>query len=193
VEGAAALPLLRTRRSVPALLLQAPGPSAAEIDAALEVAMRAPDHGALRPWRFVLIRGAARAQLADLLVRRMRERDPPAPPHKIDKTATQTRSVPLVIALGARLLREHKVPEIEQLLASGAAVMNLLNAFHLQGYGAILLTGPNAYDREIAAALGFAADERLLGFLYVGSRPPQLQLPPPPPIERASCVREWTG
>jgi nitroreductase len=192
-DAEALLALLRTRRSVPALLLHEPGPSEAEIDAALEVAMRAPDHGGLRPWRFVLIRGAGREHLAQLLVRRMRERDPPSPPHKIDKAATQTRNAPLVIAVGAKLVREHKVPEIEQLLSSGAAVMNLLDAFHVQGYGAILLTGPNAYDGEIATALGFGADERLLGFVYVGSRPAQLQLPSPAPIARASCVREWTG
>src|SRR5579871_1859691 len=164
-DAEALLSLLRTRRSVPALLLHEPGPSEAEIDAALEVAMRAPDHGGLRPWRFVLIRGAAREPLAQLLVRRMRERDPPSPPHKIDKAATQTRNAPLVIAVGAKLVREHKVPEIEQLLSSGAAVMNLLDAFHVQGYGAILLTGPNAYDGEIARALGFGAEERLLGFV----------------------------
>ena len=187
------LDALRTRRSVPALLLREPGPSNDEIEAALEVALRAPDHGGLRPWRFLLIRGDARERLAELFVRRMRERVPPSPPHKIDKAATQTRSAPLVIAAGVKVVREHKVPEIEQLLSGGAAVMNLLDAFHVQGYGAILLTGPNAYDGEIAAALGFAADERLLGFVYVGSRPAQLQLPAPAPIERAACVREWTG
>jgi nitroreductase len=192
-DGQALLSLLRTRRSVPALLLRAPGPSEAEIDAALEVAMRAPDHGALRPWRFVLIRGAARERLAELFVRRMREREPPSPPHKIDKAGAQTRTAPLVIAVGAKLVREHKVPEIEQLLSCGAAVMNLLDAFHAQGYGAILLTGPNAYDGEIAAALGFGPDEQLLGFVYVGSRPAQLQLPSPAPTARASSVREWTG
>ncbi len=189
----ALLSLLRTRRSVPALLLREPGPSEAEIDVALELAMRAPDHGGLRPWRFVLIRGAARERLAELFVRRMRERDPPSPPHKIDKAATQTRQTPLVIAVGARLVREHKVPEIEQLLSGGAAVMNLLDAFHVQGYGAILLTGPNAYDGEIATALGFTFDEQLLGFVYVGSRPAELQLPSPAPVARGSCVREWIG
>ena len=187
------LDLLRTRRSVPALLLREPGPSEAEIEVALELAMRAPDHGGLRPWRFALIRGEAREPFAALLVRRMRERDPPSPAHKIDKAATQMRSTPLVIALAAKVLREHKVPVIEQVLSGGAALMNLLDAFHVQGYGAILLTGPNAYDGEIAKALGFAADEQLLGFVYVGSRPAQLTLPAPAPIERSAYVREWTG
>lgn len=192
-EASRLLDLLRARRSVPALRLADPGPSEAEIELALEIAMRAPDHGALRPWRFVLIRGPARAHLAELLVRRMRERDPPSPAHKIDKADAQTRTAPLVIVIGARTVREHKVPEIEQLLACGAAVMNLLNAFQLQGYGAILLTGPNAYDRQIATALGFAADERCLGFLYVGTPPAGLQLPAPAPSPRSTYVREWSG
>ncbi len=186
------LEALRARRSVPALLLREPGPSDEEINIALETAMRGPDHGALRPWRFVLIRAAARIHLAELLVRRMRERDPNTPPHKLDKAAAMPRTAPLVIAMGARILREHKIPEIEQLLACGAALMNLLNAFHILGYGAIVLTGANAYDPQIAASLGFAADEQCLGFIYVGSRPEQLQLPASTSIP-SDRVREWHG
>ena len=192
-ESERLLELLRSRRSVPALQLREPGPSEAEIDAALEVAMRAPDHGALRPWRFVLIRGQARSRLAELFVRRMRERDPNTPAFKIDKAGTMPRTAALVIAVGARIVHQHKVPEVEQLLSCGAALMNLLNAFHILGYGAIMLTGPNAYDREIATTLGFAADEQCLGFVYVGSLPEGLQLPAPARIAREACVREWNG
>ena len=65
-------------------------------------------------------------------------------------------TAPLVIAAGARILVPHKVPEIEQLLAAVAGVMNLLNAFHAQGFGAIWLTGGNAYDREVADTLGIS-------------------------------------
>jgi nitroreductase len=192
-ESGRLLELLRSRRSVPALQLRAPGPSDAEIDAALTVAMRAPDHGALRPWRFVLIRGEARLRLAELLVRRMRERDPSTPAFKTDKAGTMPRTAALVIALGARIVPQHKVPEVEQLLSCGAALMNLLNAFHILGYGAIMLTGPSAYDREIATTLGFADNEQCLGFVYVGSLPDQLQLPAPARIVREDCVREWNG
>ena len=61
------------------------------------------------------------------------------------------------------------MPEIEQTLSVGAAVMNLLNALHAQGFGAVLLTGPNVYDPLVARALGYGADERLIGFMYVGT------------------------
>jgi nitroreductase len=187
-----ALQALLTRRSVPALQLREPGPSAAELNAAIEAAFSAPDHGALKPLRLVLVRGAARTQLSELFVRCMLEREPPAPAGKIDKARRMPLSAPLVIAVGARVLAGHKVPEIEQLLAAGAGVMNLLNAFHAQGYGAIWLTGPNAYDARIAQALAFAADERSLGFVYVGSTEPQNSAAPRR-LERGDAVRDWGG
>jgi nitroreductase len=187
-----ALQALLTRRSVPALQLREPGPSAAELDAAIEAAFSAPDHGALKPLRLVLVRGAARAQLSELFVRCMLKREPPAPAGKIDKARRMPLSAPLVIAVGARVLAGHKVPEIEQLLAAGAGVMNLLNAFHAQGYGAVWLTGPNAYDARIAQALAFAADERSLGFVYVGSSEPQNGAAPRR-LERGDAVRDWGG
>ncbi len=191
--AAPALEALLSRRSVPALLLGEPGPSPAQIDIALEAASHAPDHGALRPWRFILIRdAAARQRLSELFVARMQERDPSVPEGKIEKARKMPRHAPLVIAVGAHVLAAHKVPELEQLLSIGAAVMNLLNAFHAQGFGAIWLTGGNAYDPQIAARLGFAADERSLGFVYVGTAQGPLR-EAPPRAERSSIVREWGG
>ncbi|HEX4050616.1 MAG TPA: nitroreductase [Steroidobacteraceae bacterium] len=188
-----ALETLLSRRSVPALLLGEPGPSPAQIDTALEAAARAPDHGALRPWRFVLIRAAAaRARLSELFVRRMLERDAGTPPNKLDKARNMPLTAPLVIAIAAHVQREHKVPELEQLLSTGAAVMNLLNAFHAQGYGAIWLTGGNAYDPQIWAELGFGPEERSLGFLYVGTLRGALREGSRRP-EPGAIAREWGG
>ncbi len=199
-RGAAALATLLSRRSVPALQLHGPGPRDAEVDTAIDAALHAPDHGLLRPWRFVVIRGAARERLSELFVRRMLERDPTIPEGKVHKARSQPLAAQVVIAVGARILREHKVPELEQLLSTGAAVMNLLNAFHAQGYGAIWLTGGNAYDPQIAAALGFAADERCLGFVYVGSADTATREADAPRVEadarrvqRGAIAREWTG
>ena len=191
-ETANTIETLLSRRSVPALQLREPGPSHEQIDTAIDAALRAPDHGALKPWRFVLIHGAARSRLSELLVRRLQQREPATPPGKLDKARNMPLSAPLVIAVGARLRQDHKVPEVEQLLATGAGVMNLLNAFHAQGYGAIWLTGGNAYDPEVAAALGFEAPERLLGFVYVGSIAAHDSSPPRLP-ERAAFVRDWSG
>jgi nitroreductase len=128
-----AIEAMLSRRSVPALRLHEPGPSSAQIDVALDAALCAPDHGALRPWRFVLIHGVAREHLAGLLAARMQEREPDTVPGKIERLRTQVRTAPLVIAVGARIEPTHKVPEIEQLLSVGAGVMNLLKRFMLKG------------------------------------------------------------
>jgi nitroreductase len=185
------LEALLTRRSVAALKLREPGPSAQQLTAAIDAALRAPDHGNLKPWRCVLIRGSARAQLSELFVRRMQQREPPAPPGKVEKARTMPLSAPLVIAVGAHIRADHKVPEVEQLLSCGAATMNLMNALHAQGYGSIWLTGPNAYDPQIAQALGFAAQERLLGFVYVGT--PEAEATHTASIDHTGFVRDWSG
>jgi nitroreductase len=192
LENPNALDALLTRHSVPALQLHEPGPSQPQIDAAIAAALRAPDHGNLKPWRCVLIRGAARARLSELLVRRMQQREPATPLPKLEKVRNQSLTAPLVIAIGARVQRDHKVPELEQLLSSGAATMNLLNAFHIQGFAAIWLTGGNAYDPQVVQALGFGADERCLGFIYVGSggwKPGAVT----PAVTASAHVRDWSG
>jgi nitroreductase len=191
-EASNTIETLLSRRSVPALQLRGPGPSREQIDIAIDAALRAPDHGSLKPWRFVLIHGAARSRLSELFVRRLQLREPATPPGKLDKARNMPLSAPLIIAVGARLRQDHKVPEVEQLLATGAGVMNLLNAFHAQGYGAIWLTGGNAYDPEVAAALGFDAQERCLGFVYVGSIPAQ-DSSAARTAERDAFVRDWSG
>jgi nitroreductase len=192
-ERASAIEALLSRRSVPALQLSEPGPTPEEITTAIDAALCAPDHGALRPLRMVLIQGDARARLSDLLTRRMLEREPPAPPGKVDKTRRMLAIAPLVIAIGARVAVSPKVPELEQLFSAAAGVMNLLNAFHALGYGAIWLTGANAYDPKVAEALQFAADERCLGFLYAGSVASSNKSPAPRRLEHAGAVRDWTG
>jgi nitroreductase len=186
------LEMLLSRRSIPAQCLTGPGPDEAQLNAALEVAMRAPDHGRMQPWRFRLIRGAARARLADLLVASARARDPATPAAQLEKLRSRPQQVPLVIAVSARLRDNPKVPEIEQLLSTGASVMNLLNALHAQGFGAILLTGPSVYDPALAMALGCEAGERLVGFVYVGTVGVVTPTPPARPAS-AAFVSEWSG
>jgi nitroreductase len=55
-----AVKLLLERAS--AVKLRGPGPSQHELETILRSALRAPDHGRLRPWRFIVISGADREQ-----------------------------------------------------------------------------------------------------------------------------------
>ena len=163
------LDVLLTRRSIPAQCLTGPGPDDAQLAAALEATMRAPDHGRMLPWRFKLIRGEAKARFADILVAAALAHDPATPPRQLEKIRSRPQHAPLVIAVSARLRENPKVPEVEQILAVGAAAMNLLNALHAQGFGAVMLTGASVYDPTVAKALGYGTDERLMAFVYVGT------------------------
>jgi nitroreductase len=85
-----------------------------------------------------------------------------------------------------------KVPEVEQLLAAGAGIMNLLNAFHMMGFGAVWLTGASVYDEAVSSALGLAKSEKLLGLVFVGT--PAVNTPPPlSRPKRAQFVSEWVA
>lgn len=188
-DGLRALHLLLERRSV--ATLEDPPPTAAEVNLILDAGLRAPDHGRLRPWRFVLIRREARTAFGHCLVAAARKRDPSAPQSLLDRYQAWTASTPLLIAVGAKVSARHFIPEVEQVLSAGAAAMNMLNAVHLLGYGGIWVTGPNSYDPDVNACLGFHSPDRLVGLLAIGTaRTTTTKVKRPP---RAPYVAEWTG
>jgi len=163
------LSALRHRRSTPSRLLGAPGPDAAQLHALLECAVRVPDHGKLVPWRFVAIAGAAKSALCDFIAARSRERDPGAAEAVVEKDRLRFSFAPLVLVVVGRLTPGHKVPEQEQLLSGGALCFQLLLAADAMGFGAQWLTGWPAYDPAVAARLGLGPNERVLGFLHLGT------------------------
>ncbi|MGH8778245.1 nitroreductase family protein [Paraburkholderia sp.] len=171
--------------------LTSPGPNDTELASVFDAALRAPDHGKLRPWRFVVVRGAARAALGEVLVDIANARAPDEPRSAHQHRAQKAQAAPVIIAIAAAIDTTSTVPEVEQLLSVGAATMNMLNAIHALGYGGFWVTGPDSYDAHMHASLGFGSDERLLGFLFVGT-PSAAQRGTVRP-ERTAHVREWTG
>jgi len=161
---------LNTRISTPSRLLQAPGPSAAQLTQMLEAAMHVPDHGRLAPWRFLQIAGDARLALGELLAARWREREPDAGAAALEKERLRFACAPCIITVIGQPVRNHKVPEIEQLLSGGAVCLSLLHAAHALGFGAQWLTSWVAYDPIVKARLGLGSDEQVLGFIHIGTR-----------------------
>lgn len=187
LKTTAALEVLLSRQSH--WPLTEPAPADAELDLIFDAALRAPDHGNLRPWRFVTIRGDARGPLGDVLVDLACARSPGEPRSAHAHRRQKAYAAPIVIALGAAISSQSTVPETEQLLAVGAATMNMLNAIHALGYGGFWATGADSYEAQLHDALGFAPNERLLGFLFVGTpkNPGQATTRP----ARSEHVREW--
>jgi nitroreductase len=172
---------LSERRSVAAHRLGAPGPGEAEIETLLTVAARVPDHGRLVPWRFILIAGEAQRRIGQVIGAAFRADQPEADAEKVAFEEGRLARAPLVIAVVSRARPHVKIPDWEQVLSAGAVCMNLLHGATALGYGATWITEWYAYDRRVLDALGLAPDERIAGFVHVGSTLEQ-------PVERPRPV-----
>jgi nitroreductase len=187
-----ALAALKTRHSVAPPFLTGPGPDEEVLARILAAGASAPDHGRLRPWRFIVIRGDARRRLGEVFAEALVKRQPDAPAEALEQERGRLLRAPVVIAVVARVDPEHpKIPEIEQILSTGAAIENILLAAHAQGLGAKWLTGANAYDDHVKAALGLAGNDRLASFVHLGTvdgKPPQV-----PHADARDLTLEWQG
>jgi len=161
--------LLLTRRSVPLRLLATPAPTPAEIRTLLTIASRVPDHARVVPWRFVVIGPAGGARLGDLIADTFRTDHPDATPELLEIERGLLVRAPLVIAVISSTREHPKAPEWEQILSTGAATMSLVIAANAMGYGANWHTEWYAYDRRIMHELGVRDDERIAGFVHIGT------------------------
>ncbi|MCL7715664.1 nitroreductase family protein [Stenotrophomonas mori] len=181
---------LGQRRSVPSLQLGEPAPDPATLMAMLAAAVRVPDHGKLVPFRFLRLQGDARHALGDFLARRSLERTPDASPAMIEKDRQRFARAPLIVTVIARLQDNPKVPEQEQLLTAGCVCFALLQAAQGFGFGAQWLTAWMAYDPEVARHLGLAGNERIVGFIHIGT--PRLQVPERERPDPAPLLQDWS-
>jgi nitroreductase len=187
-----ALTALLTRHSVAPAFLGEPAPDDAALERILAAGACAPDHGRLRHWRFIVVRGAARERLGEVFAAALRKRQPDAPQPALEQERQRPLRAPLVVALAARIDPQHpKIPEIEQILSAGAAAQNVLLAAHAQGFGAKWLTGAAAYDDHVKAALGLEPGDRLIGFLHIGTVAGEA--PRVPHADPREHTLEWRG
>jgi len=182
-----ALEFLLTRRSRPAKTLTAPVPGRDALRLILTAAARSPDHGKLEPWRFVVLERPALQRLAELVSARGaalgRDEDDTA------KARTQFDESHLTVAVIEAPKPSVKVPPIEQSYSAGAVCLSLLNAALASGWGANWLTGWPAHDRGfVETGLGLATDERIAGFIHIGT---ESSAPPERPRPDINAIATW--
>src|SRR3954447_4297751 len=164
-----AIELLKTRRSVKPREMSGPGPSPAELETILTIGARVPDHGKLAPWRFIVFEGDARERAGEGIAKVFARKNPGAPAADIETERKRLSDAPLVIGIVSFTKPHPKVPAWEQELSAGASVMNIVTAATALGYGACWLTGWFAFDRDVLQGLGLKADEKLAGFIHIGT------------------------
>ncbi|ROO84743.1 nitroreductase [Actinocorallia herbida] len=166
---------IATRRSVHRLI--EPAPDDREVTELVRLAAAAPDHGLLRPWRWVLLRGTGREELGACLAA-------DAPPERRAQVSAKTSRAPLLATLVFAPAPDHRVPEWEQLIAAGLMAYSLMLLLHARGYASVWRTGPHTESGPARRMLGLQDTERLLGWLYIGTeeRPGAARPPGPPDV-----------
>lgn len=156
------------RRSVPPRKLVAPGPDKDQLSLIVEAATAAPDHGRIRPWRFVVI--ANRNALAAIFSNAARELEPHMSEDLLQREAERAHNAPCLIAVVARIDKGHAIaPPNEQWISVGAALQNILLAAEDLGFHAMIVSGKKVGTDVVRKGFALSDDEELVGFVAIGS------------------------
>jgi len=182
-----ALDVLHNRVSVPSL--QAPAPSGEVLENIMRAAMRAADHKILRPWRFLVLENDSLDRLGQLFIKAETTNGDEVTEIKRSRLLSKPHRAPMIIVAIASCREDPKVPEVEQLIATGCAVQNMLNAAFAQDVGAMWRTGSMAFDSVVKSGLGLDNNEQIVGFLYLGT--PKGRLKPVPAYNLTDHFSIW--
>ena len=177
-----ALDLLLTRRSGSAKAMTVPGPSKKQVEEILRAGARAPDHGKLFPWRFIVFEGKGRERFGDILADVMQAEGERA--KQVEEERGRFLRAPLVIGVISSARELHKVPVWEQELSAGAVCQNILIAATALGFVGNWLTEWYAFHPVVKAQFGLKPGERVAGFIYIGSARDELEERPRPDMEK---------
>jgi nitroreductase len=184
--------LLFRRRSIARLV--EPAPAGEELRDVLRAGAAAPDHGELRPWKFVVLRGPAKDAfgevLADAYLRRVKAADGEPVPAKLEKERTKLGRAPLVVVVCSVHQHNPKFPQFDQLGSAFAAAQNMCLAATALGYAAMWRTGDPAFDDNVKRAVGVDAHDAIVGFIYIGTPATGAEKPAHDP-DLDGLVVEW--
>jgi nitroreductase len=182
--------LILSRSSVAPRRLAAPGPSADQMETLIACALTAPDHGAIRPWRFLRVPAEHREALAEAFVAAKLEAEPEASEVAIERARNKAHKEPETIVVIFRPNPSHPVvPVQEQAMSVGAACENILLAAEAMGFGGMLLSGAEISTQALRRAFHLEDEEELVGFIGIGT-----VANPPGPKDRpavADHLSDW--
>ena len=177
-----ALELLTTRSSTPRL--QAPAPTDEHWQLIKKAAMRAPDHGNMRPWSFIIFDDdAALTKLGELYAEAARLDNPDVEEAVVEKALGLPKRAPAVVACIAKYQEHPKVPRVEQVVATGCAIMAMQQAAFTLGYGGVWRTGSYAHNPHMKTLLGLDEQDEIVGYLYLGTPLTETMIKPERPAD----------
>ena len=162
--------LIHGRQNFTPRRLVEPGPSPTQLEALLQAASAAPDHGELKPWRFVLIPDSKRLRLGEIFRSALLERDVEATPQQQLEASEKARRAPsLLLAIVDVAPKEKPIPAFERLISLGCAIQNMLLLARAMGYGSGLSSGQALGSAVLRRAFALSANEHATCFVSFGT------------------------
>lgn len=161
------LSFLGTRQSAAAFTL--PAPSEAEIAGFVVAATSAPDHGRLRPYRFVLLDEGSRERFADGLVEAVDTARGGITDELKSKIRKKTEVAPVQVAVIFSPRDTGRIPAWEQMITASCAGYGLMLAAQAAGWGASWKSNPTMDGALLRELLGLAEAEQFLGWVNLGT------------------------
>lgn len=163
--------LLRNRRSTfPKQYDATASVDEAVVRQVLENATWAPSHGNLQPWRFVVFSGEGLRKLAEFQAELYKtESGDNFKPATYDNLLANPQKAAYVVALCLKRDPNKKFPEIEEISAVACAVQNMYLTVTAYGLGGYWTTGGVTYKESAKEFFGLGADDKLMGFFYIGA------------------------
>ncbi|WP_022886089.1 nitroreductase family protein [Glaciibacter superstes] len=158
-------------------------PDRAELLRLVSVAGRVADHGSLRPWRLIELRGDARRRLGDALAEASGRLGDDAA-----RLAAKALRAELLIAIVASRKESHKVYDWEQDAAAAGVAHALSLLLFDAGWGVMWRTGPFTRSEPVRRMHQLAPHEELLGWLYVGGVPSESKSSQKAPLDPAEFL-----
>ena len=150
--------------------LVAPGPTQDQLKLIFEAAAQAPDHGRIRPWRFVFVPVDKRPQLGQAFVQALRMRDKDASSEQLQSAYEKAFRAPcLMLAVLDTAPVQAKIETSERLISLGCAIQNMLLMAQTLGLGSGITSGKATNAPSLRALFKLAEHEQGVCFLNFGT------------------------
>jgi nitroreductase len=183
--------LISTRRSVFPQFYTGEKVDDSIINQMLVNATWAPTHKLTQPWRFIVFTGDGLKGLAQGQAEIYKEVTTRDGSFRLDKYDSLLKK-PLLSShiIVVCMIRDPKksVPEVEEIGAVFCAVENMYLTAHGYGIGCYLSTGGITYFEEAKKLFGLEPDDKVLGFMHVGTPKEQPKGAKRKPVEE---VVQW--
>jgi nitroreductase len=136
----------------------------------LALADWAPTHARTEPWRFIVYAGTGVKDFSKKHADLYKANTPGEnfTQQKYDNIARQADNASHVVIAWMKRVSTHKIPEMEEIAASSAAIQNILLGATARGIASFWSTGGMTLQPAMRQEFRLGEEDRILGIVYLG-------------------------